>query len=656
MREPARGRVGAGGRAPRRAGGLGRAARRPTAWWTSPAPRSFPGSWTPTCTSPAPASRRRGLDLSAARVAPRPCSAPCGEASAARGGGRLIGQGWDESRVERALAAHARRARRGLAGAARSWSAPTATSRLGNTAALKESGRAGPRRGGARRRRPAHRADRGRRERGRCSGGTSTSLSDAEIEEAQLQGAALAAARGRDVRARDVDPGQARPPRVRGPDGARSTACPPTSAVYFGEIDIPYATDFGVHAPGRRPVPGRLARGADRRAQPSPTPTARGPASSTTRTTSWRSRSTTRTWPGCRSACTRSGTRRSTRPSRVWERVYRALDSRLRRHFRARRHRIEHFEAPRPDQIERAAALGLAISVQPRVRRGRGAARAACTRSGWGGPRGEHEPVPGPARPRTGGRARAPTPRSPRWTPCCTVWALEHHHDPGQRLTRAEAIRLCTIGAARLAHLDAKKGRLHPGAHADLAVYEADPYEVGRRPGAAPGPHRVPGPRGVRPMTAKKLDLDQGLVEEARELARRIAKPVDAMCRAHTTVAIERATLRLLGLDGAVGEGVDSPAVPEPGGRRGPRSGRAGAGGGPAGVRRDGPRGADDPRDRRGRRRRRLELRVPADARPPRRRRCGPRRPRPTRRSWPRRREREERSGGWATPRSRGST
>src|SRR6266536_1825046 len=44
---------------------------------------------------------------------------------------------------------------------------------------------------------------------------------------------------------------------------------------------------------------------------------------------------------------------------RVWEGVYRSLDSRQRRHFRARRHRIEHFELSTPQQVERAAALGL---------------------------------------------------------------------------------------------------------------------------------------------------------------------------------------------------------------------------------------------------------------------------------------------------------
>ena len=50
---------------------------------------------------------------------------------------------------------------------------------------------------------------------------------------------------------------------------------------------------------------------------------------------------------------------------RTWERVYQSLDSRQRRHFRARRHRIEHFEMASLDVIERAAMLGLAISVQP---------------------------------------------------------------------------------------------------------------------------------------------------------------------------------------------------------------------------------------------------------------------------------------------------
>ena len=60
----------------------------------------------------------------------------------------------------------------------------------------------------------------------------------------------------------------------------------------------------------------------------------------------------------------------------------------------------------------------------------------------------------------------------------------------------------------------------------------------------------------------KKLELDEALVAEARELAARICRPVEEMIERHTTVAIERALLRLCGLDGAVGNGVDARPFP----------------------------------------------------------------------------------------------
>jgi predicted amidohydrolase YtcJ len=55
------------------------------------------------------------------------------------------------------------------------------------------------------------------------------------------------------------------------------------------------------------------------------------------------------------------------------------------------------------------------------------------------------------------------------------LWALENHHDPRQRLTREDGVRLFTTGSARLAHLEEKKGQLTPGMQADFAAYEADP-------------------------------------------------------------------------------------------------------------------------------------------------------------------------------------
>ncbi|HJP66960.1 MAG TPA: amidohydrolase family protein [Actinomycetota bacterium] len=159
---------------------------------------------------------------------------------------------------------------------------------------------------------------------------------------------------------------------------------------------------------------------------------------------------------------------------RVWERVYHALDSRQRRHFRARRHRVEHFEIPTAQQVERAAALGLAISVQP-------AFDAA-----WGHPGGMYEQRLGEHRAigmnpfgtllarglEVGAGSDSPiTPLDPMHG----IWSLETHHDPGQRIDREVAVRMFTTGSARLAHLEEKKGQLTPGMQADFAAYEADP-------------------------------------------------------------------------------------------------------------------------------------------------------------------------------------
>jgi beta-lysine 5,6-aminomutase alpha subunit len=48
-----------------------------------------------------------------------------------------------------------------------------------------------------------------------------------------------------------------------------------------------------------------------------------------------------------------------------------------------------------------------------------------------------------------------------------------------------------------------------------------------------------------------KLDLDPAVVAQARELARLAGQPVTHLARTHTTVSVERAVLRLAGLDGA---------------------------------------------------------------------------------------------------------
>jgi hypothetical protein len=70
--------------------------------------------------------------------------------------------------------------------------------------------------------------------------------------------------------------------------------------------------------------------------------------------------------------------------------------------------------------------------------------------------------------------------------PMLSIAALEDHHEPAQRLTRLEALKLHRMGSARLGRQDAKKGALEPGRHADFAVYDADPLEVASPEGLRP--------------------------------------------------------------------------------------------------------------------------------------------------------------------------
>ncbi|MCD6638367.1 MAG: lysine 5,6-aminomutase subunit alpha [Nocardioides sp.] len=55
--------------------------------------------------------------------------------------------------------------------------------------------------------------------------------------------------------------------------------------------------------------------------------------------------------------------------------------------------------------------------------------------------------------------------------------------------------------------------------------------------------------------TTSTLGIDRADVRRARTLARQVGKPIVDLARRHTTVSVERATLRLAGLDGADAEG-----------------------------------------------------------------------------------------------------
>ena len=59
-----------------------------------------------------------------------------------------------------------------------------------------------------------------------------------------------------------------------------------------------------------------------------------------------------------------------------------------------------------------------------------------------------------------------------------------------------------------------------------------------------------------------RLAVDQEVVAECRSLARDIADPIERLAREHTTTSIERACLRLVGVDGVEGEGVEAVPIP----------------------------------------------------------------------------------------------
>jgi predicted amidohydrolase YtcJ len=342
---------------------------------------------------------------------------------------------------------------------------------LANTAALERSGAAGEdgverdsegRPTGVVRRAANHRLQRWFRE----------TLSDHELRELQLQAASTAAARGVTCLHEMAIPTQHGQREVEVLLAHRDRL-PVEVVLYVGEKDIPWIMDLGQERIG-----GDLfldgSIGARTAAVSEPYVDGKGTGILYEEDDDLAELFHNAHLAGLQVAVHAIGDRAIEQVLRVWERVYGSLDSRQRRHFRARRHRVEHFEMPTPEQVERAAALGLGISVQP----GFDAA--------WGHPKALYEQRLGPERAfrmnpfaTLVGRglevgAGSDSPVTPL-DPMHGLWALENHHDPSQRMTREEAVRLFTIGGARLAHLEDKKGQLVPGAHADFGVYEADP-------------------------------------------------------------------------------------------------------------------------------------------------------------------------------------
>ncbi len=140
-------------------------------------------------------------------------------------------------------------------------------------------------------------------------------------------------------------------------------------------------------------------------------------------------------------------------------------------------HRIEHFECASDDHLDRAARLGLRVSVQPAFDRL------------WGGNAGLYSQRLGAQRAARMNRfasmlnagllvgAGSDSTVTPL-DPFLQLAAMREHHVVEERLGKIEALRLHTSGARALAEGPGLAGTVEAGAPADLVVVDRDPAEV----------------------------------------------------------------------------------------------------------------------------------------------------------------------------------
>jgi predicted amidohydrolase YtcJ len=139
------------------------------------------------------------------------------------------------------------------------------------------------------------------------------------------------------------------------------------------------------------------------------------------------------------------------------------------------RHRIEHCEVIREDQIQRAQRLAVALAIQPPFNyywphtsyyHTLGAERA------W-----KADPVRTLMRPGlliAGGSDSTVTPLGP----LIGVQAAVNHTNPAERVSVQEALALYTINAARIAFQETDRGSLEVGKLGDFVVLGEDPFEA----------------------------------------------------------------------------------------------------------------------------------------------------------------------------------
>ena len=139
------------------------------------------------------------------------------------------------------------------------------------------------------------------------------------------------------------------------------------------------------------------------------------------------------------------------------------------------RHRIEHCEVIREEQVERARRLGVALAIQPPFNHFWGHTTYYAS---IGEERASRvDPVASLMRPGllvAGGSDSTVTPLGP----LIGVHAAVNHSLPGERVSVQQALELYTINAARIGFQEDDRGSLEVGKLGDLVVLGEDPFEV----------------------------------------------------------------------------------------------------------------------------------------------------------------------------------
>jgi predicted amidohydrolase YtcJ len=161
---------------------------------------------------------------------------------------------------------------------------------------------------------------------------------------------------------------------------------------------------------------------------------------------------------------------------RAVEQALNAYDAALAAHPRAdHRHRIEHCEIIREEQIERARRLGVSLAIQPPFNH-------YWPHTDYYSTLGEErawkaDPVRSLMRPGlliAGGSDSTVTPLGP----LIGVHAAVGHSNPAERVGIKEALDLYTINGARIAFEEGDKGSLEIGKLGDIVVLAKDPFGV----------------------------------------------------------------------------------------------------------------------------------------------------------------------------------